>query len=171
MGLITYGKVTKRHGLSGELKVLPYSGSLDNFKNFKHIYIDLSSEEEPQKYLISKVRIHKNTAIVKLQGIDTPEQADKLKNANILIDEKDLGELDENEFYWYQLIGLKVFNVSDKYIGTVDNLLNNTAQDILVIKNEIEDKEYLIPFVEQFILDINFEESKIIINPAEGLLD
>ena len=171
MGLIKYGKITKRHGLSGEVKVFPFSREFDNLENLKEVYIEISTEKSPKKLQITHKRFQKNFAIIKFKGIDTPEDADKLKNRNLLIDEKYLSELEEDEYYWHKLIGLKVYGKSDEYIGTVSNLMDNTAQELLVIKDKIKDKEYLVPFVREFISDINFDESKIVIEPIEGLLD
>ena len=170
MGLIIYGKITKKHGLLGEVKVHVFSGDFDNLKNLKQIYIETPSDRNPQKFNITNVRTHKNSAIVKIKGINTPEIADKFKNCHLLVEEKNLFELRENEYYWYKLIGLRVYNSSNEYIGTVINLLDNTAQEILVIKNEKSGNEYLVPFVSKFILDINLDKSKIIIEQIEGLL-
>ena len=169
MRLIKYGKITKRHGLSGEVKVLPFSGSFENINNITKFYIEIPSEKKSKVFNIKKVRIQKNTAIVKLVEVDTPEAADYLKNCLVSVNEEELSKLDENEYYWHQLIGLEVYTDNNMYIGKIDDLINNSAQELLVIKNN--KKEYLIPFVEKFVLNIDFEESKLIIKPIEGLLD
>ncbi len=169
MGLILYGKITKKHGLSGELKVLPFSKNLSTFKNLNKIYIELDPDKKPVEYKIAKKRFHKNFAIVRFEGVNTPEESDKIVNKQLLIDESQLSELDENEFFWFDLIGLEVYTNRNEYIGKVSDLLDNGAQEILIVRDD--KREVLIPFVEKFIMETNMEESKIIINPIEGLLE
>lgn len=169
MGLILYGKITKRHGLSGDLKVLPFSKDLSSFKNLKKVYIELNPDEDPVEYSILNKRFHKNFAIVRFKDVNTVKDSDALVNCNLLIDETQLEELNENEFYWFQLIGLEVFTDKNVYVGKVTDLINNGAQEILIVNNGKD--EVLIPFVEKFIVETNILNSRIIINPVDGLLE
>lgn len=169
MGLITYGKITKRHGLSGEVKVLSFSGTFESLKNISKLIIRIPPDNDTKSLNIIRFRIQKNTAIVKLEGIDTPEAADQLKNSIILIEESELPDPGENEYYWLQLIGLKVRTRNRESIGTVKDLLSNPGYEILVVQGN--DKEIMIPFVEKFVKTIDLENSEIIIQPIEGLLE
>lgn len=167
MNLIAYGKVIKPHGLSGEVKVLPFSGEFSSFKNFNNLYISLEINN-PTKFTISRSRNQKGNIIVKLEGIDTIDDAERLKSLMVFIDKKELPEKEDDEYYWFELIGMEVFNNEDKLIGKVKDIIDNTAQPILVINNDSE--EYLVPFVEKFVEDIDLTNSKIVINPIEGLI-
>lgn len=169
MGLILFAKITKIHGLSGELKVLPFSKNLSSFSDLKKVYLQDSSDEKPVELKIEKKRFHKNFAIIKFKGINTTEDSQQLVNKELLIDKSQLGELNDNEFYWFQLIGMKVFTDKNEYIGEVTDLLDNGAQEILIVN--ADNKELLIPFVEKFIIETNLLESKIVINPVDGLLE
>lgn len=167
MDLIAYGKVIKPHGLSGEVKVLPFSGEFSSFKNFSKLYISLENINPP-KFTISRSRNQKNHIIVKLKNIDSIDEAEKLKGLMVFIDKEELPEKEEDEYYWFELIGMDVFNTEDELIGKVKDLMDNSAQPILVIKNNSD--EILVPMVDKFVKDIDTKNSKIVINPIEGLI-
>ena len=167
MEFIAYGKVLKPHGLSGEVKVLPYSGDTDSFKNFSSLYIS-KENENPPKLSISRSRKHKNTVIVKLESIDSIDDAEPLKGLTVFIDKSELPEKDDDEYYWFELIGLEVLDTDNNSIGKVKEIIDNTAQPILVIQSNSE--EYLVPLVDKFVEVIDLENSKIIVNPVEGLI-
>ncbi len=88
---------------------------------------------------------------------------------NVYIEASDLRVLDDDEFYWFDLIGLETFTDDGQYIGVVDSLIDRSLQSLLVVKNN--SKEYLIPLTEPIVKDIDLEQSKIIISPINGLLD
>lgn len=169
MGLIVYGKVTKIHGLSGELRVLPFSRQPESLELLNYIYIETNEGAEPVNFEITKCKIKKDFAILKLKDIDTPEDAEKLKGCVVYIDQTQLTEPDEDEFYWFQLIGLEVYTEEGQYIGKVENLMDRSLQSLLVVINN--GKEVLIPFSEPIIKKVDLKESKILISPVDGLLD
>ena len=107
MEFIAYGKVLKPHGLSGEVKVLPFSGDTGSFKNFSSLYIS-KDNNNPPKFSISRSRKHKNTVIVKLESVDSIDDAEPLKGMTVFIDKSELPEKDDDEYYWFELIGLEV---------------------------------------------------------------
>ena len=167
MEFIAYGKVTKPHGLSGEVKVLPFSGEKSSFNNFSNLYIS-KEINNPPKFIISRSRNQKNHIIVKLQGIDSIDDAETLKGLTVFVDKEELPEKGEDEYYWFELLGMDVFNKEGELIGKVKEILDNTAQPVLVITNN--DNEYLVPLVDKFVESIDLKKSKIIINPVEGLI-
>ena len=167
MDLIAYGKVVKPHGLSGEVKVLPFSGDSGSFSNFSTLYIS-KDKNNPEKLLISKSRNQKNLIIVKFHGIDTVDDAERLRGLTAFIDSRELPGKEEDEYYWFELIGLDVYDNKGKLIGKVNEIIDNTAQPVLVIKNNSD--EYLVPMVDKFVEEIDLKNSKIVINPIEGLI-
>ena len=167
MKLIAYGKILKPHGLKGEVKVFPYSGDSGNFKNFTELHLS-SSQGTSHKYKISKKRFQKNLIIVSLEGIDNIEKAEQLKGLTVYIDSKELPAKEIDEYYWFELIGLEVFSTDDKLLGQVINIIDNTAQPVLVINNG--SYEFMVPFIEKFVKEIDIKSSRIIIEPIEGLI-
>ena len=167
MKLIAYGKILKPHGLKGEVKVLPYSGETENFKFFRSIYIPLE-KNKPQEYVILGKKFQKNQIIVKMQNVDSIEDAELLRGKEIFIDKAELPSTEEDEYYWFELIGLKVYSQDNGLVGKVDSIIDSTAQPILVIKNN--SKEYMVPLIDNFVKKIDLDNSKIVIEPIEGLI-
>lgn len=169
MGLISFGKISKAHGLKGEVKLDPFSRQLDNISTLERIFIIKSPGGSPVEISIIKSRVQKNSAVLKLEGIESIEQAEKLVGQVVHVDISDLKELEDDEYYWFDLIGLKVYTQEGKYIGKVEDLIDRSLQSLLVIKND--NQEYLIPLTEPIVSEINLKQSKIVINPINGLLD
>ena len=91
-----------------------------------------------------------------------------MKGSTVFIDKKELPLKEEDEYYWFELIGMNVFNNENIFIGKVKDIIDNTAQPVLVIKNNSE--EYLVPMVEKYVEDIDLVNSKIVINPIDDLI-
>jgi 16S rRNA processing protein RimM len=168
MGLIAYGKITKAHGLSGGLKLLPFSRLPESLNSIKRIFIYSPGNQGPEPFGLEECRFDKGSAIVRLEGIDSIEQAEKLIGRDVYIEKSDLPELEEGEFYWFELIGLETYTEDGRYVGRVDSLIDRALQSVLVVRDG--GKEALIPLSEPIIKEINLKESKIIISPVEGLL-
>lgn len=169
MGLISFGIITKVHGLAGEIKLSPHSRMLDSFTTLTRIFIEDKSSETPLEYNIVNFRFHKNTAILELQGVDTIEDAQRLIGLEVFAQQGELGELEEDEYYWFELIGLEAYTDEGSYLGKVEDLIDRSIQSLLVIKDGR--KEILIPMTEPIVKEINMEEGKIIITPVKGMLE
>ena len=169
MGLISFGKISKVHGLAGEVKLLPYSRQLDNISTLERIFIYKTPGGSATELIITKSRIHKTSAIIRLKGVDSIEDAEKLLDSTVYVDTSDLNDLEDGEYYCFDLIGLRAYTDDGQFIGIVDSLIDRSLQSLLVIKND--EKEHLIPLTEPIVKEIDLEESKIIITPIEGLLE
>lgn len=168
MGLIKYGKISKAHGISGEVKLTPFSRELHSLNSLKAIFIEMAPDRSPVEYRVIKCRLHKGSAIIKIEGVDSVDDTDKLTGKNVYIDNSQLPPLEEGEFYWFQLIGLDIYTDDGRYLGEVRGLIDRAFQSVLVVKEG--DNELLIPLTEPFVKEINLRESKIIISNLNGLL-
>jgi 16S rRNA processing protein RimM len=108
--------------------------------------------------------------VLKLEGINDRDAAEKARGKLIYITEEDLPELEEGEFYIRDLIGMAVFEENGNKIGEVSDVIQNSAQDIFEIETA-ENKKVLIPRVDEFILDIDADNREIKVRLIEGLLD
>lgn len=169
--LVLYGKITKRHGLSGEVKMFAFGGRPETLSGVKKVYIEIPDQTEPRKFSLSRIRTQKNTAILKLKGVDTPEAADGLRNLNVLVERENLQPPGEDEYYWSDLIGLQVCTSRGEIVGEVGDLIDSGGHDILVIKNSERRREFLIPFVKRFVTAVDLDSSVITVEPVEGLLE
>ncbi len=167
MKLIAYGKILKPHGLRGEVKVLPYSGDPENFRQIRYIYTQ-SGCSEPERHEISARRLQKNFIIARIQNVNSVEQAEQLRNREVHVDRNELPSNQEDEYYWFELIGLSAYNECGALIGRVDSLIDNAAQPTLVITDN--SREYMVPLIDRFVKKIDLENSKIIVQSIADLV-
>lgn len=166
MEYIQVGKIINTHGIKGEVKILPFTDDIHRFDELKKVYIG----EYKLKLEITKVRYKDNIAILKFNNYNNINEVEKFKNQNVYVDEEDKIELNDNQFFIFDIIGCTVLDTSDKEIGTVIDIIQSGLSDVYIIKDNSIDKEYLIPAVREFIKDINIEEKIIKIDPIEGLI-
>ena len=160
------GQVVNVKGLKGEVKVNSYSEDSRRFEKIKTVF--LKRKGEMKEYEIESVGYSKIQVILKLKGVDTVEEAEKLRNASILIDRAVLGELPEGKYYIADLIGLEVYTEENEYLGKVDDIYNTGANDIYVIKNDLG-MQKLLPGIKEVIKEVKLDQGKIIVNLIEGL--
>ncbi|HLR36214.1 MAG TPA: ribosome maturation factor RimM, partial [Tissierellales bacterium] len=158
--------IINTHGIKGEVKVLPFTDNIHRFDELKKIYIG----EYKLKVEITNVRYKDNIVMLKFDNYHNINEVEKFKNQDVYIDEKDKIELNDNQFFIFDIIGCTVLDTFGRKIGTVIDVIKLGSSDIYVIKDNSIDKEYLIPAVEEFIKDINIEEKIIKVDPIEGLI-
>ncbi len=159
--MVYVGEIVNTHGIKGELRII------SDFKYKDKVFLKgnkLYLGKRKQQVLIDTYRKHKNYDMVKFDGINDINDAIIFKGDEVYVKREDLdidGYVDED------IIGLKVYN-EDKLIGKVTNIVKN-KQEILVVKNR--NKSYLIPFVNEFVKNIDLDKKILSINVIEGLLD
>ena len=164
------GKIVNTHSLKGEIKVISSTDfEEERFKKGSKLLITRGNQLI-REVVVQSYRNHKNFLLVKFEGIDSVEEAEKLKNLQIKIDSDEVGELEENEFYFHQIIGCEVFDENDKNLGEIIDILTPGANDVWVIKGE-NGKEILIPYIEDVVKKIDITNKKVNIEVMEGLID
>ena len=164
------GKIVNTHSLKGEIKVISSTDfEEERFKKGSKLLITRGNQLI-REVVVQSYRNHKNFLLVKFEGINSVEEAEKLKNLQIKIDSDEVGELEENEFYFHQIIGCEVFDENDKNLGEIIDILTPGANDVWVIKGE-NGKEILIPYIEDVVKKIDITSKKVNIEVMEGLID
>ena len=164
MDRIKVGKITGAFGIRGELKVYPYTDRPERFEELDSVF---AGEEE---YRIKSVRYQKNLVIIRLEDVTDRNGAEKLKGRDLTIHKENLRELEEDEFFIFDLIGLEAVDETGAHIGRVHDVIQNSAQDLYEIETD-DGKMHLIPAVYEFIPEINPDSGIIVIKPIPGLLD
>ncbi len=168
MEKIKIGKIVNAVALRGEVKVYNYSDS-DRFEDLETVI--LQNRKNSKEYKVEKVRYQKNMVIVKFKDVDDRNQAEALKDYEIFIKEEDLRELPEDTFYIRDLVGCIVKDAKNgEEIGTIADVLQNSAQDIYVIERA-NGKQVLIPAVEQFIKNVSIADKLVEVALIPGFLD
>ena len=164
------GKIVNSHSLKGEVKVISSTDfEEERFKKGSKLLITRGNQLI-REVVVESYRNHKNFLLVKFEEIDSVEEAEKLKNLQIKIDSTEVGELEENEFYFHEIIGCQVFDENDKNLGEIIDILTPGANDVWVIKGE-NGKEILIPYIEDVVKQIDITNKKVNIEVMEGLID
>ena len=164
------GKIVNTHSLKGEVKVISSTDfEEERFKKGSKLLITRGNQLI-REVVVESYRNHKNFLLVKFEEIDSVEEAEKLKNLQIKIDSTEVGELEENEFYFHEIIGCQVFDENDRNLGEIIGILTPGANDVWVIKGE-EGKEILIPYIEDVVKQIDITNKKVNIEVMEGLID
>lgn len=159
------GKIINKRGLGGELKVDSYCDSPEAFCSFTRVFLD-DKGKDMRKVLSAK--LYKEFVYLRIEGVDSAELADKLRNKILYINRNDM-ELDEDTVFIDDIIGLPVFDADTKVkYGVLEEVFNRGASDIYRVVNG--DKEYLIPAVDEIVIEIDLENG-IFIRPIPGLID
>ena len=154
------GHVSGLFGVKGWVKVYSHTRPRSRIVEYKGWY--LGHDSKPVN--LQEGRSHKEGVIVKFEGIDDRDAAAVLLESEIWVDEAELSALPENEYYWYQLIGLEVIDMNKQSLGSVTNLLETGANDVLVVRSEGE-TEHLIPYIKgQVIQSIDLEKNCLIVD-------
>jgi 16S rRNA processing protein RimM len=164
---VLLGKVTKAHGLRGEVKIFSFSGQPENFKGYKEISLVNYAGKLSTALAVEKFRVQGKTVIAQLATVKSRDRAEEIEGMGVLLAKELLPDSAKNEYYWYQYEGKMVFDQSGHTIGIVESLFNNGAQDIMVIKSG--KNEILIPVTKSIIVSETAEQ--LIVNPPPGLLD
>lgn len=164
------GKIVNTHALKGEVKVIS-STDFEEQRFEKGTVLLLTRGNQLIKEVeVEGYRNHKNSLLVKFKGIDTVEEAEKFKNLQIKIDSSNVGELEDNEFYFHEIIGCKVYDENNNELGEIIEILTPGANDVWVVKN-VQGREYLIPYIEDVVKKVDVNNKIINIEVMEGLFD
>ena len=161
------GQIVNTFGIKGMVKIKPFTDDINRFDRLKKIYI--SNKNGKKEYQIQEIKYHKNMVLMKLEGVDTPEQADLLRQSYLLVDRADEEPLEEGVYYIVDLLGLEVYTDDNKLLGKVDDIFNTGSNDIYVVKNK-EGKQILLPAIEDVIKQVDLENKKIIVHLLPGLV-
>lgn len=162
----TIGKIVNTHGVRGEVKVLPDTDDPGRFSKLKTVRVKLRGKVT--EYEVERARGQGTVIILKLKGVDTPEQGLLLKNAELEIHRKDAIELPEGMWFIGDLIGCSVFEEDGNCLGKVMNVLQTGSNDVYEVKDE-QDRTILIPVLKNVVLDVNIEEAVIKVKLLPGL--
>ena len=166
---ISVGKILNFHGIKGEAKVGFSKGQEDFILGLDLVYIKKDNEYIPKT--VESVRIHKNFALFKFEGIDSINDLMDYKGSILFVQENYIREnLEEDEFLIDELVGMNVLDSEGKKLGFVVGVSNNGANDLLSVKTNSK-KISLIPFLKAFILNVDIKAKTITINNMAGLLE
>lgn len=162
------GVITAPHGIRGEVKVFPTTDDAQRFKDLKQVILDTGREELNLE--IEGVKFFKNMVILKFKGYDSINDIEKYKKKDLLITRDQAVELEPNENFIADLIGLEVVTDEGHKLGTLTDVLKTGANDVFVVEAS-GGKEVLLPSIPSCILDVDLEKGQVLAHILDGLLD
>ena len=162
MDYVTVGRIVAPQGIKGEVKILVTTDFPERFD--KGNTVKVKTEKEVVSRKITSSRESKGCVIAKLSGVDTRNDAEDLRGAEIVITEDELGDLGEDRFYLFDLVGMKVTDDGGRDFGTITEVLQGGANDVYVT-----DKGVLIPALKAVVKKVDTENKSMTIDPPEGL--
>ncbi len=167
---IAIGKVVAPHGNKGEVKVYPLTDFPSRFTGTRRVYL---TGPDYREILVDKARFHKGFVLLKLEGYDTINQAESLRGKVLTVPREELVKLGPGEYYLFEVIGLEVYTVDNRWLGTVKDVIRGPANDVYVVGpiGGDKEKEYLIPALKSVVKGIDLKEKVMTIDPIPGLLD
>ena len=160
------GKIVGTHGIRGEVRIDPWCDSPEFLCAFKKLYLD----ENGETFVEVKSRPHKHIVLAKIKGVDTIEQAERLRGKIVYINRADI-QLDEGVNFVQDLLGLEVTDAeSGRVYGKITDVLRTGANDVYEITDD-SGKKYLAPVIDEVIRETNVDSGYIKITPMKGLFD
>ncbi len=156
---INIGKINGFHGVKGFIKVFSETRPREGILEYKRFYIKRNANEW-QELEVEVGQKHSKHILLKFKDYDSKDAVEALLGQELFIDKEDLPELSDDEVYWVDLYGLKVFNHEDILLGVIEDIFETGANDVIAVKGEYG--EILIPYsLEYIIMEINLEEGYI----------
>ena len=161
------GQIVSTHGIKGEVRVNPWCDTPEFMKKFKTLYYDKNGEKAVK---ITACRPHGNIVIMKLDGVDTVEDAQKLRNRTLFMNRDD-ANLGKDDWFIQDLIGCTVYDADDnsRVYGKLTDVAQTGANDIWFIENN--GKEYIIPAIQDVVINVDVAAESILIRPLKGIFD
>lgn len=170
MNYFNVGKIVNTQGLQGELRIMGVTDfTEERFKKGSKLSIFDEKEQLVMEVEVASHRKQKNFDIVKFKGLYHINDVEKFKGMSLKVAEEDLSDLDDDEFYYHEIIGLDVYE-NDVLIGQIKEILQPGANDVWVVKRKGK-KDLLLPYIPPVVLNVDVEGNRVDVELLEGLDD
>ena len=165
---LNVGKVVNTHGIRGEVRVISQTDFPEE-RYQKGAKLTLFREgQKPLELTITSHRKHKNFDLLTFEGY--PNINETFRDGILKVSEDDLTDLEENEFYYYEIIGLNVIDEDGENLGKIKEILSTGANDVWIVQRKGK-KDVLIPYIESVVKEIDLDAGVVHVEIPEGLID
>lgn len=169
--LFLIGKITRPHGLRGEVKVMPTTDFPERFEDMTSVIVETPTGIR-SRYNIDSVRYQSGFVIIHFEGVDDVDAAERLRDSNLLVTRDELVPLPEGHYYVFDLIGLDVITEEGEKLGKLTDVFRTGANDVYVVKpDENSSREYLLPAIRDVVKKIDVPGGRMIVHLLPGLID
>lgn len=162
------GKIAKKFSFKGEVLLYLDTDQPELYENMESVFVDLGKNLVP--FFIETAQLHKGDFLrVKFEDVDSEAEADEILGSEVYLPLSALPPLEGNQFYFHEIIG---FAVEDQRLGPIGEIVgvnDTTAQPLFEI--EWNTRQILVPMIDDFIIEVNRTQKKIVLNTPEGLVD
>ncbi|MBR6573240.1 MAG: 16S rRNA processing protein RimM [Clostridia bacterium] len=163
---LSVGKIVGTHGVRGMVRIQPWCDTPEFLCSFKTVYLD---ENGGNKLQLITPKPHGNVVISTIKNVNSIDDAEKLRNKIIYI-KRDDAKLEDDQYFIEELIGCEAIDVdTNELLGIVSDVSQTGANDVWHIKKN--DKEYLIPCIDEVVISVDIQNNKVIIKQMKGLFD
>ena len=159
MDHLRIAQILRPHGVKGEVKVFPLTDDISRFKKLKEAFIERGGQYEPVTVDSSKKAA--DSVVLHIEGVDTPEEAEKLRGVYLCVDRQHAVKLPEGTYFIADIIGCWVESTAGEELGKVTDVLETNANDVYVIEGE---KRLLVPALKKLLELVDTENKRIVLN-------
>lgn len=160
------GVISSTHGIRGEVKVFPTTDDAGRFQELKHVILNTGKDQIPLE--IQSVKFFKKFVIIKFKGIDNINDIEKYKGAGLFVSREDAVDLEKDEYYIADLLGMDVLTDDGEH-GILKDVIETGANEVYVVEFE-NLGEVLIPAIHDCILDVDVQAGSMKVHLLEGLV-
>lgn len=165
--LVKIGQITSPHGVHGQVRVYPLTDFPDRFLRLRQVLLGPEARPVGVTY---KARV-KELVILELEGIDTREKAEALRQHYLQVDRSEIHPLQPGQYYLFDLIGLAVVDLQGQPLGRLVAVDQSSPVHDLYVVETGPGKRYMVPAVRAFVREISLEKGQVVIAPIPGLLE
>ncbi len=167
---LVIGKIGGAHGVRGEVKIIPLTDDVRRFSSLKECLILDDRERVKETKEVEKARVDDTRTLVKFKGIDDRDEVGKLTGFYIAVSREDAVKLPEGRYFIADLIGLKVIDDERGELGTIKDIINSGASDIIIVKRKGKN-ELLIPYLNAIVYEVDIAGGTMKVKLPEGLYE
>ena len=167
------GKIVNTQALRGEVRVMATTDFPEERFKIGATLAIFNGDKLVETVEVDGHRLHKNFNLLHFKGKDNINDVEKFKGFDLKVagTEREADELDENEFYYDDIIGLEVYTTDETYLGKVREITSLPSNDVWAIQRPNKGKDILIPYIEDIVLEIDLDDNRVVIEPMDGLID
>ena len=162
------GSIARLHSFKGEVSIFLDVETPQDFDNLESVFVEYDEKLVP--FFIDKIQIrNKGFAVVKFDGVDTEKKALMLLKCPLYLPLEMLPELEGDDYYDFEIKGFKVIDSKHGDIGTINGILDSKVNPLIEIQNG--DIEILLPKLDQFMDEIDWDNNTLYVTAPEGLIE
>ena len=162
------GKIVSKFSFRGEVLAKLDTDEPELYTEMESVFVEFNKNLVP--FFLERAQLHKSTLLrIKFEDVEEEADADDLIGAELYLPLSSLPKLDDDKFYFHEIIGFKVTDESFGYVGVIKSINDQTSQTIVIIDRE--GKDVLVPLNDDFVTKVDKENKTMILNTPDGLID